>query len=110
MGAGLFITISGVGHAGALKINIPVEIGMSLVPFVGLTLSFVKLIWRSKFYTDGANDSGIVSETSNDPYNMKGCLPEIIGMAVSILIWPFLTFMSQNCCKKSEMSMNQELE
>lgn len=80
--------------------------GMSLVPFVGLTMSFVKLIWRSKFYTDGANDSGIVSDTSNNPYNMKGCLPEIIGMVVSIIILPFLTIINQNCCKKSEMSIN----
>jgi len=86
---GLFIVLTGVGNPGWLKYDVALEIILSQVPFIGLVLSLLKLLWRSKFYTE----AGLVSDSTSDPFNMKGCLPEIIGMGFSIVLWPLLTLL-----------------
>lgn len=93
MGGILAVVLSGVQNPGAKMALIPVEILMSTIPFVGLMLSFCKLLWRAIMYTEKGKTSDL------DPYGFEGCLPEIIGMSCSILIFPILTLFVFKCCK-----------
>ena len=60
-------------------------------------LAFLKLMWRATMYTQ----DGVISSTLDESFNMKGCLPEVIGMASSIIVWPLLTYIVRAFQKRS---------
>ena len=62
------------------------EFFFSLLPVFAGIFSFIKLLYRVQFQPPNATERDISS------FSMSGCLPEIIGLCISLVLYPLLTF------------------
>ena len=80
------------------------EFGMMWNPFFGVVYSFIKTVFRYRFYTP--------VEGTVDPWGYdSGYFIQLIGFAVSIVIYPILTFMIEyNYCKRGTTRRSEDDE
>jgi hypothetical protein len=72
-----------------------IELVLSIHPKIAPSLCYMKLLYRARL-------AGLNSDNYFGVWSKNSVLPEIIGSAISLIVFPVMALLNEGCCKKKE--------